>query len=446
MELDNGDVLLAFVQTGAETGGEVHVQEGRYAPHSKPPPYHCHPAQDERFQILEGGLTFHIDGVDRQARTGDEVHVPRGAFHYAYNPHDQAALVLWETRPALRTAEFFATMNRAMRGRAKPRLRDAAAILREYRHEFVLAKPPALIQRVVFGCLAPFGRAALAPLVLAVLALIGCGGGGGSGADGGAIDAGATADARPQDPRPDFSHANSRIAIGVNVTFDYAQLSGFFADGPPVSWQEPAESDGNCRIVRFAPSTCSPACSGEEICVGGTCLRTPRRVDRGALMWTWPDGMDTVAADGVRSYFAEGGATRHGLTSIEVDGISLELPTATQPMHDGDWAQLIESRAAGADVALRWTNPTDDARVRLHMTDCTGSHGGIAAAELECEGPDTGELVVPGALLDIMVDADWSRGECGSHRFERYHRAVAPSESMRLETVGDGGFFWRPGF
>ena len=54
-------------------------------------------------------------------------------------------------------------MDRATRGRgrARPRLLEAAAILSEYRAEFELAKPPALVQRVVFGCLAPFGRKAL---------------------------------------------------------------------------------------------------------------------------------------------------------------------------------------------------------------------------------------------------------------------------------------------
>ena len=79
------------------------------------------------------------------------------------------------------------------------------------------------------------------------------------------------------------------------------------------------------------------------------------------------------------------------------------------------------------------------------MTDCTGSHGGLAAAELECEGPDTGDLVIPGAFLDVMDAGDWSHGECGSHAFERYHSAaLEDDDTVRLETVGDAGFFYRP--
>ncbi|MBA3465521.1 MAG: cupin domain-containing protein [Deltaproteobacteria bacterium] len=163
LELENGGVLLKFVETSAENGGARHVQEARYPARSPLPPYHRHPKQDERFTILEGALRFRVDGVERDVRAGDAIDVPKGAFHNARNPHDTPALVTWETRPALRTAEFFATMGRAMKGRTRPRLVDAMAILREYRDEFQLAKPPLLVQQILMTCLAPFGRRALTP-------------------------------------------------------------------------------------------------------------------------------------------------------------------------------------------------------------------------------------------------------------------------------------------
>lgn len=164
IELDNGGVLLKFLETAAESGGAVHRQEARYVPRSPVPPYHCHPRQEEHFSIVEGALHFHVDGQDRLVRAGERLDVPRGAYHRADNPHDAPALVLWETRPALRTAEFFFMMNRALRGRARPRLADAAAILTEFADEFRLAKPPLLVQRIVFGCLAPLGRRAIRPI------------------------------------------------------------------------------------------------------------------------------------------------------------------------------------------------------------------------------------------------------------------------------------------
>jgi quercetin dioxygenase-like cupin family protein len=160
--LDSGDVLIKFLETTAETDGALHAQEARYIPHSQLPPYHCHPNQDERFQIIEGGLEFTISGDQRVVRAGDEIAIPRGAYHQARNPFDAPAIVRWETRPAMRSAELYRDLYAATaRHRGRPPLHEAAAILREYRHEFRLARPPVLIQRIVFGCLAPFGKAAL---------------------------------------------------------------------------------------------------------------------------------------------------------------------------------------------------------------------------------------------------------------------------------------------
>src|SRR3954465_3916167 len=90
IQLDNGDVLLKFLQTSAETGGEFHLQEARYAPHSKLPPYHRHPFQAERFSIVEGALQFRIDGVERLASQGEEVQIPEGALHQIHNSHGSA--------------------------------------------------------------------------------------------------------------------------------------------------------------------------------------------------------------------------------------------------------------------------------------------------------------------------------------------------------------------
>jgi mannose-6-phosphate isomerase-like protein (cupin superfamily) len=158
IEVENGGVLMKFVQTSAETGGALHAQEARYPAHSKPPPSHCHPKQEERFVIIEGGLHFRIGSETRVVHAGDEVEVPRGVFHRAHNPHAVPALVVWETRPALRTAEFFLRMSEASRGKARPSLPDAAAILLEYQDEFQPEKPPALVQRIVLPCLALFAK------------------------------------------------------------------------------------------------------------------------------------------------------------------------------------------------------------------------------------------------------------------------------------------------
>jgi mannose-6-phosphate isomerase-like protein (cupin superfamily) len=157
IELDNGGVLLKFVETAAENGGARHLQEARYPARSPRPPYHCHPKQDERFTILEGQLRFHVDGEDRDVKAGEAIELRRGSFHYAHNLGDVPVLATWETRPAMRTAALFMEMAEAMKGRPRPPLLDALAILGEYRDHIQLAKPPLLVQRVLFACVAPLG-------------------------------------------------------------------------------------------------------------------------------------------------------------------------------------------------------------------------------------------------------------------------------------------------
>jgi len=158
LELDNGGVLLKFLETAAENGGARHLQEARYPPHSPLPPYHCHPKQDERFTVLEGQLRFRIDGVERDVKAGDAIDIGKGMFHWVRNVGEVPVVATWETRPALRTANMFVELSTAMKGRARPPLLDALAILKEYREEMVLAKPGPFVQRVLFTCMAPFGK------------------------------------------------------------------------------------------------------------------------------------------------------------------------------------------------------------------------------------------------------------------------------------------------
>lgn len=113
-----------------------------------------------------------------------------------------------------------------------------------------------------------------------------------------------------------------------------------------------------------------------------------------------------------------------------------------EPM-EPDGADWFELDTSNGDSVIRWTNPIVDARVRLHMVDCQTTHGGLAPMEIECEGPDTGELVVPEAYIDMLADGDWGHGECGSHDFERYH--AAGDATLRYESVAPSGLAWRPG-
>jgi len=244
---------------------------------------------------------------------------------------------------------------------------------------------------------------------------------------------------------PDFNDPHSLIQVDTWFDWDSTQLMGAFADGPRLRFHDESERIGNCRLMTYTPSNCDPPCDGESSCVGGECVPWPLREDRGDLLWTWPDGEMTVSPDGALAYFAIGDAATEGEVVIEVEGLSLTSSTIGTLQENGSWVDAITSRGSD-DATLRWLDPIQGARVRLHMTDCQGSHGGFAAAEIECEGPDSGELAIPGAFLDELEAGDWSHGECGSHTFERYHASASEDDPLtRLETIGPGGLFYFPG-
>src|SRR5436305_15182063 len=90
---------------------EALVLEGEWAPGGSPPPAHLHPDQDERFVVHGGRLRAVIDGAEHVLAPGDTLEVPRGAVHQMWNDGDEPARATWETRPALRTAEWFRRMD-----------------------------------------------------------------------------------------------------------------------------------------------------------------------------------------------------------------------------------------------------------------------------------------------------------------------------------------------
>lgn len=116
-----------------DTAGELFEQRVEYAPGSPFPPPHFHPAQRELFEVEQGEMLYIVDGEDRRVAAGESLELPAGAVHKARNASaSEPSVVRWETRPALRSESFFATV--AM-------LRDAGALERallaqEYRDVF----------------------------------------------------------------------------------------------------------------------------------------------------------------------------------------------------------------------------------------------------------------------------------------------------------------------
>lgn len=266
-------------------------------------------------------------------------------------------------------------------------------------------------------------------------------GSGGSAGSSGSAGSGGTG-GTPLGDTPDFSLPLGRIRVTTWLEFGETELAATFADGPSPSEREESERIGSCRLTTFRASTCTPSCPGGAVCVSERCEVFPAQRDRGPLEWSWPGGQQTLSASPTGNYYGAGAALTTGDVVVAVDGVSLSAPIVESPSPEGDWTQALSARAAAESVTLRWGNPSPGARLRLHMTDCAGTHGGLAVAEIECEAADSGQLVLPGAFLDALAAGDWSRGECGGHRLERYH--VDGDDLLRLETIARADVFYRP--
>jgi len=127
------------------------AMEAEWAAEENRPPAHVHPHQDERFEVLEGELTVQVGRKTRVLREGETVEVPRRTPHRMWNAGDRPARARWEVRPALRTQEMFAAIDRSRSYRRDPRgggmtVLGAAPVLSEFSEEFRLTAPPLLMK------------------------------------------------------------------------------------------------------------------------------------------------------------------------------------------------------------------------------------------------------------------------------------------------------------
>ena len=154
---------LRFLRTAGDTNGELLEMEATYQPGSVEPLEHSHPRQEEHFEVILGTLRARVGTEERTLAAGDELDIPRGTVHAMWNESQDEARVIWLTRPALRTEDFFVAVGRlaqegklTAKGAGNPLL--GAALLHRFRDEFRPTSPPPVVQPVVVGALAILAR------------------------------------------------------------------------------------------------------------------------------------------------------------------------------------------------------------------------------------------------------------------------------------------------
>lgn len=139
-----------------ESTPEAFEVEGAWGPNGSPPPKHFHPAQDERFEILEGRLHVRVDGEEHVLGAGETIEIERGSVHQMWNAEDAPARATWRTSPPGRTEQWFRAIDSVHRsGRVgkdgMPGPLAFGVMLTEYRDTFRLAGPDLVLRPVLAG-------------------------------------------------------------------------------------------------------------------------------------------------------------------------------------------------------------------------------------------------------------------------------------------------------
>ena len=150
---------ITFIQTSADTDGELLEIELELAAGGAVPGAHIHPEQEERFEVLEGTMAFRMGLKKIVAGPGDVVTVPAGRIHSFKNAGDDTAKVRVQVTPALQMEQLFeTTVALAEDGRTTskgmPKPLDLALFVREYRREVKAPFPPAPVVRALLAPLA----------------------------------------------------------------------------------------------------------------------------------------------------------------------------------------------------------------------------------------------------------------------------------------------------
>jgi mannose-6-phosphate isomerase-like protein (cupin superfamily) len=88
-----GGGVYRIITTANESQGH-HFAFEAIEPPGGGPPLHTHATEDEYFLVLEGEVTFHIDGRIITAKRGESVFVPRSLVHCFKNCSTREARVL----------------------------------------------------------------------------------------------------------------------------------------------------------------------------------------------------------------------------------------------------------------------------------------------------------------------------------------------------------------
>jgi quercetin dioxygenase-like cupin family protein len=153
-------VILELPWSNPERRGSVRLSA---LPGARVAAEHMHPALVERFSVEAGELTVKRDGQTSILRAGETAEIAPGVWHDWWNEGTEEALVHVEITPGERFMHMIETLfGLAREGhlnkRGLPHPLQLALFATEFEDVIVFRRPPAPVQRAIFGALTPVAR------------------------------------------------------------------------------------------------------------------------------------------------------------------------------------------------------------------------------------------------------------------------------------------------
>jgi mannose-6-phosphate isomerase-like protein (cupin superfamily) len=122
--------VMAFKAVAATTDGDFSLMERTVPPHGRRPLPHRHVNCSEAFWVLDGTVTFVLDGVPQRGGPDDFLLVPRGAAHTFGNDGDEPARLLVLHAPAMDA--YFAELDALWSQETPPAPEEERALMARY--------------------------------------------------------------------------------------------------------------------------------------------------------------------------------------------------------------------------------------------------------------------------------------------------------------------------
>ena len=123
--------VVTLKVTGRESGGTMSAYEFVMPPATAGPPLHIYRSWDEAFAVLEGEMTFLIDGDVSVAPAGSFVFIPRGVPHTFWNAGDRPARQLTVFTPS-GIEDYFEAVTEVMAAGEEDSLTSAIALMEQH--------------------------------------------------------------------------------------------------------------------------------------------------------------------------------------------------------------------------------------------------------------------------------------------------------------------------